>query len=90
LYSVLAQHNNGEFACWTNWNESTQSLNHGHTGIANIENALGILQKHFCDITDDPEHFSLKTCCAEVNKPAESEKPAEQESNICHHAHKHR
>lgn len=37
-YMVLArQIRGGEWAVWTCWNETTQSLNHGHAGMTEAE-----------------------------------------------------
>lgn len=37
LYVVLARQIHGEWAVWTCWNESTQSLNHGHYNLTEAE-----------------------------------------------------
>lgn len=43
LYRVMAQHKTtGEYAVWTSWNETTQSLNFGHYNL-NLEDAMEIL-----------------------------------------------
>lgn len=45
LYRVMAQHKiTGEYAVWTCWNETTQSLNFGHYDLTK-ETAIDIL---FC------------------------------------------
>jgi hypothetical protein len=82
LYSVLAQHKNGTYACWTNWNENIQSLNHGHTFIPTLENAMKILKDNFNDITGDTEKFGLEKCCVEVNAPS-----LEHKKTIRQHTH---
>ena len=43
LYRVMAQNKTtGEYAVWTSWNETTQSLNFGHYNL-NLDNAMDIL-----------------------------------------------
>ena len=43
IYRVMAQHKiTGEYAVWTCWNETTQSLNFGHYNL-NLEDAMDIL-----------------------------------------------
>ena len=54
LYSVIAKNiSSGGFACWSSFNESTQSLNHGHYGLDNEDEARQIISENFYDITDD-------------------------------------
>lgn len=41
LYMVSAKKkDDGTFAVWTNWNEQTQCLNHGHYGLKSIGAAM--------------------------------------------------
>ena len=43
LYRVMAQNKTtGEYAVWTSWNETTQSLNFGHYNL-NLDDAMDIL-----------------------------------------------
>ena len=43
IYRVMAQHKvTGEYAVWTSWNETTQSLNFGHYDL-NLDDAMEIL-----------------------------------------------
>ena len=43
LYRVMAQNKTtGEYAVWTSWNETTQSLNFGHYNLS-LEDAMDIL-----------------------------------------------
>lgn len=59
LYMVIARHTNypelkrqyggGEYACWTCWNESTQSLNYGHYDLESEESALKIALEYYYD-----------------------------------------
>lgn len=37
LYMASAKKEDGTYAVWTNWNEETQSLNHGHYNISSAE-----------------------------------------------------
>lgn len=52
LYMVEAYHkeNCDNFAVWTSWNESTQSLNHGHYKLTK-EQAKKVLKENFFDCT---------------------------------------
>jgi hypothetical protein len=57
LYMVIARHTNypeikrqfgcGEYACWTCWNESTQSLNYGHYDLLSEEVAVEIAMEYY-------------------------------------------
>lgn len=42
LYMVSAKKTDGTYAVWTNWNEKTSSLNHGHYGLASLEECRNI------------------------------------------------
>ena len=54
LYSVVGRDKrDGEFMCWTSWNESTKSLNYGHYGYKDYNACHHIIAEHFNDITDD-------------------------------------
>lgn len=46
LYHVIAKQNN-KYACWTCWNEKSQSLNFGHYDLESIEQAREICQSFF-------------------------------------------
>lgn len=52
LYSVVAQGASGKYACWSSWNESLQSMNHGHYNLKE-EDAVNILKDTFYDTTDE-------------------------------------
>lgn len=52
LYSVAAKGASGKYACWSSWNESLQSLNHGHYNITE-DVAVNILKENFYDVTDE-------------------------------------
>ena len=49
LFHVIAKKND-EYRCWTCWNETTQSLNCGHYGLASYDEALTISLDHFHSI----------------------------------------
>lgn len=54
LYSVICRDKtDGEFVCWTSWNESTKSLNHGHYNCGDFKNCHKIISDNFNDMTDD-------------------------------------
>lgn len=53
LYMVLAKKNTdkeNDYAVWTSWNESTQSLNYGHYDLTK-DKAKEVLQEYFFDCT---------------------------------------
>lgn len=44
LYQVVARNiSNGIYDCWTSWNQSTKSLNHGHYGFYDFVEAKSVL-----------------------------------------------
>lgn len=53
LYHIIAKRNDGKYACWTSWNESTQSLNFGHYDLESEDEALAILDEHYHRLTID-------------------------------------
>lgn len=61
LYAVVGSRkdNNGHdlFSCWTSWNDSTESLNHGHYDVGSFDSAMHIIKDNFNDISDDLERF---------------------------------
>lgn len=60
LYSVIAATESGKVSCWTSWNESTQSLNHGHYNLTSLEQAEDVIKEYFHDITDEPEKYGYR------------------------------
>lgn len=53
LYSVIAQDSrDGSYACWSTWNENTQSLNHGHYSLNSYLDAKKVLNETYFDITE--------------------------------------
>ncbi len=47
LYMVSARHdNNGTFAMWSNWNEATQSLNHGHYNLCSADDCERLFEEY--------------------------------------------
>ena len=57
LYMVIARrkvddtkYRTGNWACWTCWNESTQSLNFGHTWLESYEVAKSICNKNIMKV----------------------------------------
>lgn len=49
LYMVTAKKNTGSYAVWTSWNEKTQSLNHGHYDLVDLESSERIMNEFFND-----------------------------------------
>ena len=57
LYMVIARKNDGSYAFWTSWNESTNSLNYGHYGLYNYADCEVALNEYFNDITDEIKKY---------------------------------
>ncbi len=55
LWAVSARKNDGTYAVWTAWNESTQSLNHGHYGIKSLEDC----EKLMAEYTGNRSYFAV-------------------------------
>lgn len=49
LFMVTAKKNTGSYAVWTSWNEQTQSLNHGHYDLTDLETCERIMNEFFND-----------------------------------------
>lgn len=47
LYIVTAKKNTGSYAVWTSWNEQTQSLNHGHYDLDDLESCERIMDEFY-------------------------------------------
>jgi len=43
---AAAKHQNGSYAVWISWNESTQSLNHGHYGLPDMKSCAEIMTEY--------------------------------------------
>ena len=58
LYSVIGKRKESskyfddDYACWSSWNQSTESLNFGHYNLS-LENALNVLEDNFLDCTNN-------------------------------------
>ena len=74
MYSVIATKENGDVACWTHWNNSIQSLNHGHYNLTDIDEAKEIITKNFFDITDDKKSYGCKFFDISVEKEENANK----------------
>lgn len=58
LYAVVAKNmKNNEIACWTSWNEKTQSFNRGHYNLTTIDEAEEIIRDNFYDITMEMDKY---------------------------------
>jgi hypothetical protein len=67
LYSVIARKDNDNtIACWSTFNESIKSLNHGHFNLASESDAVSIIKQNYFDITDDMEHFGPEASMTDV------------------------
>lgn len=47
LYMVSAGKEDGTYAVWTSWNETTQSLNYGHYGLLSIGDCEKVFQEFY-------------------------------------------
>ena len=47
LFMVSAIKEDGSFAMWTAWNESTQSLNYGHYGLDSYADCEILFEEHY-------------------------------------------
>lgn len=51
LYHVIAKKGEGNYRCFTSWNETTQSLNFGHYNLVSEEVAREVANEFFYRIT---------------------------------------
>lgn len=47
LYMVSARKKDGSYAIWTCWNETTQSLNHGHYGLQGEQDCEKVFEEYY-------------------------------------------
>lgn len=47
LWMVSAKKEDGTFAVWTSWNETTQSLNYGHYDLQSIEDCEKVFEEYY-------------------------------------------
>ncbi|MCM1237713.1 MAG: hypothetical protein NC489_47225 [Ruminococcus flavefaciens] len=47
LYMVSAKSNDGTFAVWTAWNETSQSLNFGHYNLKSMEECEKVFKEFY-------------------------------------------
>lgn len=66
LYSVIARRKDDYYTCWTSWNDKIKSLNHGHYGLNNKEEALIIIRNNYHDITGDTEKYGIENSRIEI------------------------
>lgn len=82
LFMVSAKKDDGTYAVWTSWNESTLSLNHGHYNIKSLEDCEKVIKEY----VDDTSYFAVYRYSQEAKFQmfiADSEEQAKQfcESN---------
>lgn len=78
LYSITAKDTKGEYACWSSWNQSLNSLNHGHYNISSEQECIDLLKSMFTDLTDETDKYGMEASQYE-NHDSNAE---EQKSNI--------
>lgn len=77
LFMVSAKKDDGTYAVWSSWNESTQSLNHGHYNIKSLEDCEKLIIEH----VDDTSYFAVYRYSQKVKSQmfiADSEEQAKQ------------
>lgn len=47
LYMVAAKKDDGSYAVWTGWNDSTRSLNYGHYDLKDLDTCHKIMDEYF-------------------------------------------
>lgn len=47
LWMVSAEKEDGTFAVWTSWNETSQSLNYGHYNLKSIEDCEKVFEEFY-------------------------------------------
>lgn len=47
LYMVAAKKDTGSYAVWSSWNDSTQSMNHGHYNLVDLEACERIMDEFY-------------------------------------------
>ena len=55
LYMVSAQKEDNTFAMWSNWNESTFSLNHGHYNLCSADDC----ERLFAEYQNKKQYFAV-------------------------------
>lgn len=69
-------HQDGTYACWTSWNDSTKSLNHGHYRLNSLKGAEKIVKDNFYDITDEPEKYGFENTIKSFEREGMKEEEA--------------
>lgn len=61
LYAVVGYNSKtDQYACWTSWNQSSQSLNYGHYNLSSEQSAVDIIKERFNDISDEPQRYGIE------------------------------
>ncbi len=55
LYMIVSKKDDGSYAFWDCWNESTQSLNHGHYGIESLDACVKLVNER----QDNTKYFAV-------------------------------
>ena len=55
LHMVVSKKGDNSYGFWDCWNEDTQSLNHGHYGIENLEDCVKLLSER----QDNTKYFAV-------------------------------
>lgn len=80
LYSVVAEKQDGTYACWTSFNSETCSLNHGHYDINSREEAVECLKEYFYDSTGEMEKYGMEESGITLDQSNKEEKV--QQNNV--------
>lgn len=79
LFMVSAKKDDGTYAVWSSWNESTHSLNHGHYNIKSLEDCEKVIKEY----TDDTSYFVVYKCSQKVKLQMFIADSEEQAKKFC-------
>ncbi len=69
LYCVIANSKSGDsYSVWTSWNDVRKSLNHGHYGLVNVDDAERLLNDVFNDITNEMDKYGPHASAVNIKK----------------------
>lgn len=87
LYAVIAQHDNGQYACWTSWHQDRESMNYGHYSLPDRDTAFAIIKENFNDISSEMEKYGPEKTITPITEPAGKE---QTQTNVIAYTHKTR
>jgi hypothetical protein len=82
LYFVTAYNTTTDmYACWTSWNQLTQTLNYGHYNISSLADVDELFAERFNDITYEPELYGPKYTQVEIDSVENIKKNEKHDNN---------